>query len=105
MNPDEINTIRTHIEQAHADGRPGEVPGDEVLALIDHAEQLAATLDRVRSAKSRLFAALIASSHLLGKPYTNAPATSPWKRSIAPRMAALDEALGVPTAVRVKDRT
>lgn len=40
MSPEEVATIRTHIEREHAADLPAVVPGDEVLRLIASHEQL-----------------------------------------------------------------
>jgi hypothetical protein len=52
-----------------------------------------AAWDRLNEAGRRLDAALIASAHLLDTPFTNAPETSPWERSVKPAMYALREAI------------
>ena len=52
-----------------------------------------AALARLDEARRRLDAALIASAHLLEKPFTNAPETSPWERSVKPAMYALRRAV------------
>lgn len=53
----------------------------------------ATTFKDVQWAKRRLFAALIAVSDRLDKPYENAPEHTPWSRFVSPAMSTLDRML------------
>jgi hypothetical protein len=52
-----------------------------------------AALSRLDHARRRMEAALLASAHFLEEPFTNAPETNPWERSVKPAMYALREAI------------
>lgn len=58
-------------------------------------EDLLAEREAARNAARRLTAVLVASAHLLDKPFTNAPGLSPWSRGVSPALANLRAALGM----------
>lgn len=81
-----------NIEQCEADAAFIANARTAVPALLDEIDRLREQLRLANRAKAHLFARIIASSHLLEKPFTNAPDQSPWTK-VSFAMSALTEAL------------
>ena len=89
----EVAKLRDQAARSDADHR----------TMDARATELEATLAATRKATQRLSSVLVASAHLLDKPFTNAPELSPWTRGVSPALNGLRSALGMSHAPAVED--
>lgn len=86
----------------HAMDTSGAGGAVDAAVVVAYEAGQARVVEEVRAAKRRLYARLIASAHLLEKPFTDEPSLSPWVL-LSRDMAALDWALGRSAAIRTRE--